>query len=164
MKADEGAEYEVLRLLSDRGLTLALAESMTAGGVSARIARVPGASAVLRGAVVVYATPTKVSLAGIEPSILAAHGPVSREVSVALAQAARARLGADVGLSVVGVAGPDEQGGQPVGRVHIACSIGEDTAHQQLDVPRQGRVGIQELAVTSALDFLRDQFTGPVHE
>ena len=153
---DEGAEHAVLRQLRQLGWTLGLAESMTGGGVAARLTRVPGASRVFRGGLVVYATDVKVSLAGVDPSLLEAHGPVSAEVARALADAARVRLGTDVGLGLVGVAGPDEQGGKPVGRIHLAMSTGGGHAvERELDRPRRDREDIQDFAASAALDFLR---------
>ena len=175
---DEGPEHAVVRQLRQLGATLALAESMTAGGVAARIARVPGASAVLRGGLVVYATPAKVEVAGIDPSLLDAHGPVSAEVAGALAERARVVVGADVGLGLVGVAGPAEQGGMPVGRVYLALSTDGSAsaaaprggtvtqpdeaaagaagiAVAEINLPRRSREDIQDFAVSRALDFLR---------
>lgn len=102
------------------GLTVATAESLTAGDIAARIADVPGASAVLRGGLVVYATDLKHSLAGVDAALLDAQGPVDADVAAALAEGAATRCGADIGLGVTGVAGPDGQDGHPVGEVYIA--------------------------------------------
>jgi nicotinamide-nucleotide amidase len=102
------------------GVTVATAESLTAGEIAATIAAVPGASAVLRGGLIVYATDLKGTLAGVDDELLAAKGPVDPDVARGLAKGAASRCGADIGLGVTGVAGPDSQDGHPVGEVYIA--------------------------------------------
>ncbi len=108
-------EEALVDLLAAAGASVATAESATAGLVAARLADVPGASRVLRGGHVVYATDAKVAVAGIDPALLDAHPPVSAEVTRALAVAARAAFGADYGVATTGVAGPDPQDGVEVG-------------------------------------------------
>ena len=100
----------VLALLRGRGQTLAVAESLTGGLLSATIVDVPGASKAFRGGLVVYATDLKATLAGVPPELLAAHGPVHPDVAAALAGGARRRCTADWGLATTGVAGPDGLG------------------------------------------------------
>lgn len=109
--------------LKARGWTVATAESLTAGLVAATIADVPGASAVLRGGLVVYATDLKHALADVPHEVLARHGAVSAETARALAAGAAARCGASVGIGLTGVAGPDEQEGRPVGTVYVGVSV-----------------------------------------
>ena len=104
----------------ERGLTIATAESLTAGLVSAAIAEVPGASETLHGGVVCYATEAKHELLGLPTSLL--EHVVSREVAEAMAIAVAERLHADVGLATTGVAGPDWLDGQPPGTVWIAVA------------------------------------------
>jgi nicotinamide-nucleotide amidase len=155
---DEGTEHTVARLLQRAGWTLALAESITAGGVGARLVRVPGASAWFVGGLVVYQTPTKIDLAGIDPELLAVHGPVSEPVAAALAAAARERVGGDVGLSVLGVAGPSTQGGAEVGTVCLGAAVGSrPVVTSTRRVPGRGRDELLEFAASYALDFLRRQ-------
>lgn len=153
---EEGAEHAVARQLQVRGWTLATAESITAGGLGARLVRVPGASSWFRGGLVVYATDLKASLAGVDPSVLEAFGPVSEEVAAALASGAAARCGASVGVSVVGVAGPDQQGGRRVGTVVVGVALpgGEASASTAIG-PALGREQVQEWAASTALDVLR---------
>jgi PncC family amidohydrolase len=106
-----------------RGLTLATAESCTGGLVAHALTEVPGSSAYLRGGVVAYADDVKRALLGVPPEILAAHGAVSAQVAVAMAEGVRSRLGTDLGVAVTGVAGPD--GGsqaKPVGLVYVAVA------------------------------------------
>jgi nicotinamide-nucleotide amidase len=154
---DEGVEHAVARLLGARGWSLAVAESITGGGVGARLVRVPGASSWFRGGLTVYATETKVTLAGIEASLLDVRGPVDAEVALALAGAARERLGADVGLAVVGVAGPTTQGDRPVGTVVVASVIPGDLRGESRErlLPSTGRAELQDWAAGAALDHLR---------
>lgn len=101
------------------GLTVATAESLTAGLIAATVADIPGASAVLRGGLVVYATDLKHRLVGVDSGLLARRGPVDPTVAGQLALGAAQRCGADVGVGVTGVAGPDSQDGHPVGEVWI---------------------------------------------
>ncbi|MFD5225215.1 CinA family protein [Microbacterium sp. NPDC058342] len=108
----------------ERGWTLGVAESLTGGAVTAEIVTVPGASAVLLGAVVAYATPLKQALLGVDGDLLAEHGPVHAEVARQMADGVRRTLAvdgrpADVGISTTGIAGPDSPDGQPVGTVHV---------------------------------------------
>lgn len=113
---------ELLDALADRQRTLAVAESLTGGLVAATLVDVPGASRVLRGAVVAYATELKHELLDVDADLLAAHGPVHPEVAAQMARGVRRRLGADVGLATTGVAGPDPQDGRPPGTVFVAVS------------------------------------------
>jgi len=104
------------------GLTVAVAESLTAGLVCARIADVPGASAVLRGGVVAYATDLKATLLDVDADLLAAHGPVHGQVAGQMAVGVRRRLGADLGAATTGVAGPLPSDGKAVGTVFVAVA------------------------------------------
>lgn len=153
---DEGPEYAVGRLLAGRGWTLAAAESVTGGHLGARLVGVPGASAWFRGGLVVYTEQAKTILAGVHPDLLARFGPVSTETAAALASGARDRLGADVGVGVVGVAGPATQGGRPVGTVCLAVALpGVLPATRELTLPGRSRSELQEWAASAALDELR---------
>ncbi|GIJ45898.1 competence protein [Virgisporangium aliadipatigenens] len=111
---------EVLAALRARGETLAVAESLTGGLLAATLVDVPGASAVFRGGLVVYATELKAVLAGVPPQLLRERGAVDPDVARALAAGARERCAADWGLATTGVAGPDPQDGHPVGTVYVA--------------------------------------------
>jgi PncC family amidohydrolase len=133
-----------------------VAESVSGGGLGARIVRVPGASSWFRGGLVVYATDLKVQLAGVDPDLLGAAGPVDPAVCEALAVGAAERLGADVGLAVVGVAGPTEQGGRPVGTVVVASALPGGLVESRARVlPARRRAEVQEWAAGMALDHLR---------
>lgn len=117
------AAAALVSALEERGWTVATAESLTAGLVASTIADVPGASAVLRGGLVVYATELKHSLADVPEEVLAHYGAVSAETAGALAAGAAARCGASVGIGLTGVAGPDEQEGRAVGTVYVGVSV-----------------------------------------
>ena len=107
--------------LARRTVTLGTAESLTGGLLAAVLTEVPGASAVLRGGLVVYATDLKHSLAGVDNALLDERGPVDPDVAIALADGARTACGATVGVGLTGVAGPDEQHGIPVGTWYVAA-------------------------------------------
>jgi len=120
----ERASAAVLSALGRRGWTLGVAESLTGGALCAEIVAVPGASAVLLGGVVAYATPVKNTVLGVDADLLAAHGPVHPQVALQMADGVRRVVrvdgrDADVGISTTGIAGPDSPDGQPVGTVHV---------------------------------------------
>ncbi|MCW7946195.1 damage-inducible protein CinA [Streptomyces hygroscopicus] len=111
---------EVVRLLTVRGETLAVAESLTGGLVAAEITAAPGASKVFRGSVTAYATDLKRDVLRVDGTLLAARGAVDPQVAAQMAVGVRKALGADWGLATTGVAGPEPQDGQPVGTVFVA--------------------------------------------
>lgn len=113
---------EVLEALGRRGWTIGTAESLTGGLVVAALVDVPGASAHVRGGVVAYATDLKASALGVDPVLLDRQGPVDPVVAAQMAEGARRILGADVGVATTGVAGPDAQGGNPVGTAFVAVA------------------------------------------
>jgi len=146
---DETMESVVLDLLRRRGLTLAVAESVTGGLIMARLTDIPGASEVLRGGVVAYASAVKFAVLGVP------EGPVvTPETAKAMAEGVRRELGADVGLGVTGVAGPDEQEGQRVGTVHLGIALGDAVEAVTLGLPGDRR-RIRDFATITLLDLLR---------
>jgi nicotinamide-nucleotide amidase len=153
-------EELVLSLATARGLRLATAESCTGGMVAARLTGVAGSSASFVGGVVAYADEVKRSELGVPEELLAEHGAVSAEVAAAMAEGARGRLGADVGVAVTGIAGPG--GGtpeKPVGRVHVHVSGPEGSLARMLDVPGE-REQIRVRATVTALHLLRALLLG----
>jgi nicotinamide-nucleotide amidase len=132
--ANDTAAATLVRVLTDRNETVATAESLTGGLLAATIVDVPGASVVLRGGLVVYATDLKATLAGVPADLLRARGPVDPDVAIALARGARRRCGATWGVSTTGVAGPTPQDGNPVGTVYVAVS-GPPTAGDPANGP-----------------------------
>jgi nicotinamide-nucleotide amidase len=141
------------RALLARGETVAAAESLTAGLFCATLATVPGASATLRGGVVVYATDLKTALAGVPADLLAAHGPVSPETAVALADGVRERCRATWGIALTGVAGPDPVDGHGPGRVYLGIADGRRTDVVELDLPGD-RAAVRAGAVAAAFEGL----------
>lgn len=142
-------EAAVGEMLVARGLTLGLAESLTGGLVGSRCVAVPGASRWFRGGVVSYASEVKFSVLGVP------EGPVvSEAAAIAMAEGAASVLGADVGISVTGVAGPDEQDGEPVGTVFYAVSIDGKTEAARVQLPGD-RDRVRQFAAISLMDLLR---------
>ncbi|WP_129336818.1 CinA family protein [Cellulomonas endophytica] len=121
--ATDATARRLLQALEERGLTVAAAESLTGGLVVAALVAVPGASTVLRGGVVAYATDLKARLLGVDARLLDERGPVDPDVARAMAEGVRDRLRADVGLATTGVAGPGPQDGHPAGEVHVAVAL-----------------------------------------
>lgn len=152
----DSLEQIVIRALTDREQSLACAESLTGGLLTARLTAVPGASAVVRGAVVAYATAAKADQLGVPPELLATHGAVSEATARAMARGARNAFGATFGLALTGVAGPDPQEGKPAGTVHLALAgpTGADSVHRLLALPGD-RERVRELAAVAAVDLLR---------
>jgi competence/damage-inducible protein CinA-like protein len=145
---------------ADRGLTVATAESCTGGLLAARLTERPGSSAWVLGGVTAYANSAKEQLLDVPPAVLAEQGAVSPEVAAALADGARARFGAAIGVGITGVAGPG--GGtpdKPVGTVHL-CVAGPDGRElRALRLPGS-RTAVRERSVTMAMHLLRASLIG----
>jgi nicotinamide-nucleotide amidase len=139
--------------LRARRRTVAVAESVTGGLLAARLTETPGASSTFRGGLVVYATDLKASLAGVPVPLLDAYGPVSPDVAGALAAGVRDRLGATYGLAVTGVAGPEPQGGMPVGTVYVAVAAAGTGEVRRLALSGD-RAQIRRAAVEAGLALL----------
>ena len=139
-------------------LTVACAESLTGGLLTAVLTEVPGVSAVVRGGLVVYATDLKHSLAGVDADLLAARGPVDPDVAVQLADGARRVCGATVGLGLTGVAGPDPQHDVAVGTWYVALvgPAGSTVRRQEPSSRPADRSAIRASAVRAALELLDD--------
>ncbi len=147
---DESMEHAVASLLLSRGLTLAVAESLTGGLVAPRLVNVPGASDWFRGGVVSYATDVKYSLLDVPEGPVVSAAPAS-----AMATGVAAKLGADVGQAVTGVAGPDSQEGHPPGTVFMAVALpNQDPITVEAALPGD-RARVRQFACISLLDLLR---------
>ena len=156
---DETLEAAVGRLLRSSEHTLACAESLTGGLVGGRITSVAGSSDYYRGGVVAYAGEAKAAVLGVDRDLLAEHGPVSEPVAAAMAEGVRRLFGATVGLATTGVAGPTEQGAQPVGTVWLAAAGAGGTVTELLKAPGD-RAQIRAWATTGALDLVRRHLEG----
>ncbi len=151
---DATMESVVLDILRGRGQSLAVAESMTGGMITARLTDVAGSSEVLRGGVVSYATEVKHAVLGVP------DGPViSAETAIAMAEGVRRLLDADVGLAITGVAGPASQEGEPPGRVFVGWDVAGATHAKRLTLFGD-RKRIRAYGTISALDVLRRALLG----
>jgi nicotinamide-nucleotide amidase len=151
-------------LLRERHLTLALAESCTGGLLSARLTDVPGASAFFESGLVTYSNAAKVELLRIDPALIAARGAVSEEVACAMAEGARSRAGASIGVGITGIAGPD--GGtpeKPVGLVYVALS-GAAGDRVRKEVFPGDRDRVRQQASQAAMDMIRRGLLGIARE
>jgi nicotinamide-nucleotide amidase len=159
-----GVEEHVLELCRSRGLTLATAESCSGGLVAARLTSVPGSSDVVLGGVVAYANGVKEAELGVPAELIETHGAVSAEVAAAMARGVRERLGADVGVSVTGIAGPD--GGtpeKPVGLVYVHAEGPDGGLGRELSFPGD-RASIRARSVVIALHLTRTLLTQSLDE
>lgn len=160
--SEDGRELPevVAALLAERGLRIALAESCTGGLLAARLTEVPGASAFLERAYVTYGNEAKVELLGVPRRALEEFGAVSEAVARAMAEGARARARADVGMAITGIAGPD--GGtpeKPVGLVFIALDGAGVARVRRAHFPG-GRKRVRFQATQAALEMLRRGLLG----
>lgn len=161
--SDDGTtvDEQVASLLADQKLTIATAESCTGGLLSGRLIELPGSSAWVAGGVVVYSNTAKVAVAGVDPALIEQHGAVSVEVAEALADGARDRLGADVGVGITGIAGPGggtEQ--KPVGTVCFSVAgPGEARMTRRVHLPG-GRAEVRDRSTSVALHLVRRALRG----
>jgi nicotinamide-nucleotide amidase len=159
-RGEETMESVVGRLLVERGLTLATAESCTGGLIGARLTAVPGSSRYYHGGVVAYANEAKRDLLGVPEALLREHGAVSAPVARAMAEGARARLGADLALATTGISGPE--GGtpeKPVGLVWIAFASRSGVEAEQMVFPFD-RDRHRTITAQTALDWVRRALLG----
>ena len=154
---DEIIEEVVVRLLTEQGKTLVLAESCTGGGIANRVTNVPGASAIFQGGFVTYSNVAKEKFLGVRAETLAAHGAVSEAIAREMAEGARKQLGADFAIAVTGIAGPG--GGtpaKPAGTVFIALA-GEFGTLVDRKLNAYERTLFKELTAQQALEMLRQR-------
>jgi nicotinamide-nucleotide amidase len=153
---------EVVAELTRRGLTIAVAESLTGGLLIAELVSVPGASAVVSGGVVAYNTALKHSILGVDAPLLASRGAVDPDVAGQMAAGVRVvcavgGVPAAIGISTTGVAGPDPQDGQPVGTVFVG--LASDAGVSILSLRLEGsRQAIRDAVVSESLGHLQKMF------
>ncbi|MHB1173285.1 MAG: CinA family protein [Lacisediminihabitans sp.] len=152
---------EVVGLLAERHLSIAVAESLTGGLLIAELIRTPGASAVVLGGVVAYNTELKHSILGVDAELLATQGPVHPEVAIQMARGVRevfavGGVPADVGIATTGVAGPESQGGHPPGTVYLGIAVGAEVRAVAFQLAGD-RQAIREAVVSESLVQLRNQ-------
>lgn len=147
----------IARLTAAR-LSVAVAESLTGGLVMTALTSVPGASAVVRGGVVAYATEVKRSVLGVDADLLDARGAVDGDVALAMARGVRELVGADFGLATTGVAGPDGQDGKAPGVVFVAVDTPFDNWYREL-LLEGDREQIRTRAAVAVLELLTEVLT-----
>ena len=148
----DNAETALVRLFTERGLTVATAESCTGGMIGQRITAIPGASAVYLGGCITYTNDMKIRLLGVDPATIDAHTEVSAETASEMAAGVRERLGADVGLSTTGYAGPGGGTEQnPVGTVYVAVSTKDSVTVQRLYYRQKSRDYVREAAASRVM-------------
>ena len=149
------------QLLLEKGLSLATAESCTGGTVAQRLTALPGVSAVYRGGVVSYWTSVKADVLGVPQAILAEYGAVSEPTARAMAEGVCRVTGAEIGVSVTGVAGPDsDERGNPVGLVYLGLHTPDGTFCRRLDLGQRRRDRIRNVSANTALDIVRRYLAG----
>jgi len=152
----ENLESVCLARLKEKHMTLAAAESCTGGLIAKRMTDLPGASEVFYGGVVSYVNAVKAGVLGVKQELLDAFGAVSEPVARAMAEGVRAVTGADLGVSVTGVAGPTQDDrGNPVGLVYIALATPEGTVCKECRFGKRSRERIRGHAANTAFDLVR---------
>lgn len=153
---------EIIGLLTERGQSAAVAESLTGGLLAAALTSIPGASAAFRGGVVAYATDLKDTVLGVPAGLLGRYGAVHPDVAAAMAAGVRRLMGATVGAATTGVAGPDTADGQPVGTVYIAVITGPGAAEPGAGGPQLAGTrpsgpcaAVRPLSLTGSRDEIR---------
>ncbi|MBT3295812.1 MAG: nicotinamide-nucleotide amidohydrolase family protein [Verrucomicrobia bacterium] len=156
MSVADSVTHEVGRMLTEQGLSLSLAESCTGGLIAHRITMTPGSSAYFLGGVVSYANSVKQAILGVEAEVLAREGAVSEAVAAQMAAGVRDRLGADIGISVTGIAGPG--GGvpeKPVGLVFMGFANPRGEVNVRRYEFSGNRLEIKEQTCAAALEWLQ---------
>ena len=154
---------ELVARLTAVGQTVAVAESLTGGLVAAALTDIPGASVVLRGGVIAYATDLKARVLGVDEVLLARVGSVDVEVAEQMASGVRSLMGTTYGLSTTGVAGPDPVDGKPVGMVYVAV-VGPGSSRVKALGLTGDRVGIRAQSVAAALSLLAEELDAQARE
>ena len=156
----DSLESTVAGLLVERGLTLATAESCTGGLLSKRLTDIPGASSFFPGGIVAYSTQSKTALLGVDPELIKEKGAASREVALVMANGAREKFGADIGVGITGIAGPQGDGsGVEPGSVFVALTTG-GVAFSRQPFMFSDRTRIRMSGASHALDMVRRYLTG----
>lgn len=153
-------EDTVIKLLTERGVTLATAESCTGGLLAKRLTDIPGASAVYLGGVSAYSNAAKCLFLGVDSGLIDTHGAVSAPVASAMAEGVASKLGTDIGVGITGIAGPGSDGtDKAVGTVYVAMKTGEKTYCRELSLGND-RARNRLMAANYALDMMRRFLTG----
>lgn len=155
----DSLEETILSLLVDKNLTIAAAESCTGGLFAKRLTDIPGSSTAFCGGVVAYSNAAKINILGVPEKTIREHGAVSEETALEMAKGARKIFGADIGVSVTGVAGPDSQEGKEVGTIYGALAWEGGCACKKIETFYRHREGIRYASVSTLFDMVRRQLT-----
>ena len=150
-------EREVATLLTEKDMTIALAESCSGGLLGHRLTSIPGSSAYFLGGVIVYSNEIKTQVLGIRYEVLRKEGAVSDTVARLMAIAVRGRFGADIGMAITGIAGPG--GGtqeKKVGLVYVGLADTKKCRVCRFDLSRKSRVAVKNFSTTGALEMLKE--------
>ncbi len=150
----EELAQDILTRAMAAGLTVTTAESCTGGMVAAAITDIAGSSNIFERGVVTYSNAAKVELLGVQPATLEAHGAVSEEVAAEMAEGARARAGADLAVSISGIAGPGGSEHKPEGRVCFGLASASGTRTETVEFGALGRGKVRAAATRHALEML----------
>lgn len=151
---------DVARLLREKNLTIACAESCTGGMLMHELTNLPGSSAYVLGGIVAYSNAIKHSLLGVQENTLAVFGAVSEQVAAAMARGVRAAFGANIAVGITGIAGPD--GGtpdKPVGLTYISFTTADMTTVRRFEWDGD-RFANKSASVHAALKFILEQLDG----
>ena len=157
------AAADLVARLTSAGQTVAVAESLTGGLVAAALTDIPGASVVVRGGVLAYATDLKAQVLGVDKALLARAGAVDADVAEQMASGVRSLMGATYGLATTGVAGPDQVEGKPVGTVFVAV-VGPGTSRVQALSLSGDRREVRAHSVLAVLALLTEELGAQVRE
>ena len=157
------AAADLVARLTAAGQTVAVAESLTGGLVAAALTDIPGASVVVRGGVLAYATDLKAQVLGVDKALLARAGAVDADVAEQMASGVRSLMGATYGLATTGVAGPDQVEGKPVGTVFVAV-VGPGTSRVQALSLSGDRREVRAHSVLAVLALLTEELGAQVRE
>jgi nicotinamide-nucleotide amidase len=157
------AAADLVARLTAAGKTVAVAESLTGGLVAAALTDIPGASLVVRGGVLAYATDVKAQVLGVSEVLLAQVGAVDADVAEQMASGVRSLMGATYGLATTGVAGPDRVDGKPVGTVYVAV-VGPDSSRVKALSLSGDRGDIRAKSVLAILTLLAEELSAQVRE
>ncbi|HBR07982.1 MAG TPA: competence/damage-inducible protein A [Clostridiales bacterium] len=156
----EDLQHALVGRLQELGQTIAVAESCTGGALAKRLTDIPGASRNFLGGVVVYTNEAKARFLDIPMADIEEYGAVSREIAERLARSVRGKLGADLGVGITGLAGPEGDGVHEVGTVFIALAAPEETFVREGHFTLRGRSGVRLYACQYAFDMIRRYLTG----
>lgn len=147
---------DILDLARSQGVMIATAESCTGGMVAVALTDIPGSSSVVERGFVTYSNDAKIEMLGVSPDTLSAHGAVSEEVALEMAEGALSHSNAEMAVSITGIAGPGGSEHKPEGRVCFGLArAGHATRTETREFGAQGRGRVRELSRDRALELIK---------